>query len=315
MNKIEKMMKNIRKAYMKSLIGVLSLCGLGLPQAQATVFPLPTSGDVVGEEKYVFPQNNETLLQLARNYDVGYEEIMMVNPQLNPQSSLSSSTRVFIPTRFILPAAARTGIVINLAELRMYYFPPGRNVVITKPIGIGREGKWQTPVGVTKIVAKEHDPYWHPTENVRAEAARHGTPIPEIFPPGPDNPLGQYEFRLGWPTILIHGTNRPETVGSRVSAGCIRLMPEDIEEMYGIIPVGTEVRVVNQPFKAGWLNDRLYFEAHYPLQEQQAHYAADMTSVVNTIHEKISGRTALIKWSVVENAAKRPNGVPQVVNY
>ncbi len=309
-------MKTFKKylKYIKQPLKIACIMSMGIPLAHAATFPLNGS-DVVGSEKYVVPQGNETLLQLARDYDVGYEEIIRANPHVNSQSRLSGG-RVFIPSRFVLPPGPRHGIVINLAELRLYYFPPGKNVVVTKPIGIGREG-WQTPTGVTRITAKEKDPYWYPTPNVRAEAARHGTPIPEVFPPGPDNPLGNYKMRLQgpiWSTILIHGTNRPEYVGSRVSAGCIRLMPEDIEEIFHMVPVGTEVRVINQPFKAGWANGQLYFEAHYPLAEEKEHYAADMTSVVKAISSKTAGRHTTIKWSLVQNAAKRPNGIPQVVS-
>lgn len=233
----------------------------------AAVYVLPSNGDVVGDTTQVTVKVGETLSDIGIRYDIGYYEMLLANPQLDPVRPLPLQAKVIIPSQFILPPGPRQGIVINLAEYRLYFFPPNTHKVVTVPVGIGREG-WNTPVGITKVIMKEQDPIWRPTENVRAEAAKNGTPIPMQFPPGNGNPLGRHILRLGWPTYLIHGTNRKDGVGSRVSAGCIRLMPEDIASLYDQIPVGTSVRVINEPLKIGRANGQLLIEIHSPLMEQ-----------------------------------------------
>lgn len=234
---------------------------------EASTFVLPTTGDLVGEIQYIYPEVGETLSDVGIRFDVGYFEMVRANPQADPTRQLSNRTKLVIPSQYILPPALRQGIVINLAEYRLYYFPPGDNIVITMPVGIGREG-WNTPLGVTNVTVKERDPIWRPTDNVRAEAAKNGTPIPNQFPPGVGNPLGRHVLRLGWPTYLIHGTNRRDGVGSRVSAGCIRMMPEDIEQLFDKVAVGTLVTVINEPVKLGQMNGKVYLEA-YPLLFEQ----------------------------------------------
>lgn len=230
-------------------------------------FVLPAQGDVVGKVQYTRPQLGETLSDVGLRYDIGYYEMLRANPQVDPTRALPPQTRLLIPSQFILPAVPREGLVINLAEYRLYYFPPNDNIVITMPVGIGREG-WTTPTGLTKVTVKERDPVWRPTANVRAEAAKNGTPIPNAFPPGEGNPLGRHILRLGWPTYLIHGTNRRDGIGSRVSAGCIRMRPEDIERLFELVAVGTPVRVLNEPIKLGYHKGALYLQAHPALIEQ-----------------------------------------------
>lgn len=233
----------------------------------ATTLVLPTEGDLVGELQYSRSEVGETLSDVGIRYDIGYYEMVRANPRVDPTRPLSPDTRVVIPSQFILPQVPRVGLVINLAEYRLYYYPANDNVVITMPVGIGREG-WTTPIGTSKVTKKERDPIWRPTANVRAEAAKNGTPIPNSFPPGEGNPLGRHILRLGWPTYLIHGTNRRDGVGSRVSAGCVRMMPEDIEYLFDLVSVGTPVRVINEPVKFGRHNGMLYIQA-YPLLIEQ----------------------------------------------
>ncbi|STX47327.1 putative ErfK/YbiS/YcfS/YnhG family protein precursor [Legionella hackeliae] len=216
---------------------VLGLSLIALKPLWALTFVLPTQGDVIGEIQYVNPEMGESLSEVGMRYDIGYYEMIRANPQISPTSLLDERTTVLIPSQFILPNVPREGIVINLAEYRLYYFPPDENIVVTMPVGIGREG-WTTPLGLTKVVSKERNPVWRPTANVIAEAAKHGAPIPNEFPPGEDNPLGRHVLRLGWPTYLIHGTNRRDGVGARVSAGCLRMMPDDIEYLYSMVKRG-----------------------------------------------------------------------------
>ena len=288
---------------MKKRLIVSILAALCLPELSfATTWVLPEKGDVVGEIQYASPVSGETLADVGIRFDVGYYEMRNANPRVDGLRPLAPGTRLLIPSRYILPPGKRQGLVINLAEYRLYYYPPGDNVVITYPVGIGREG-WNTPIGETKVSSKERDPVWRPTDNVRAEAAKHGTPIPDVFPPGLGNPLGRHVLRLGWPTYLIHGTNRRDGVGSRVSAGCIRMMPEDIEPLFEQVPVGTPVRVLNQSVKAGYDNGSLYLEVH-PLLEQ----SRDKT-LAALVEQQLSAH-GLSKPALADNQIHQANGVP-----
>lgn len=292
----------------------VALMLLSATTASALTFALPRGNNsVVGKVTTVSAHNGDTLADVGRRYDIGINEMRRANPGISLATRFNGGRSIVIPGQFILPPGPRKGIVINLAELRLYYFPADKDIVVTHPVGIGREGGWQTPIGTTHITVKVKDPAWRPTANVRAEAARNGTPIPDIFPAGPNNPLGQYAMRLGWKSYLMHGTNRPDGVGSRVSAGCIRMFPKDIESLYGLVDTGTSVRVINEPFKSGWQNGRLYFEAHRPLAEQQHVYAKDMASVVNAIHQQTAGQNAVVQWTLVKKAASHPDGVPVVI--
>lgn len=291
----------------------LIVCLMGSQQAMAAILALPSKGDIVGRVSQVHAREGETLAEVGRRYSIGYVEILRANPKLDPSKPLHSSTKVLIPGQFILPAVPRRGIIINLAELRLYFFPKGQNVVITEPVGIGREGGWQTPIGKTTVTVKQTNPKWRPTFNVRAEAAKQGTPIPYEFPPGPDNPLGKHVLRLGWPTYLIHGTNRPEGVGARVSAGCIRMFPEGVALLYDEVKVGTEVRVINQPFKLGRRDGKLYFEAHAPLSEQQDNYSQSHSELVQKILNQAKQQFGQIHWTDVQKAIQQSNGIPQQI--
>ncbi|STY29196.1 putative ErfK/YbiS/YcfS/YnhG family protein precursor [Legionella wadsworthii] len=233
----------------------------------ATTFVLPNTGNVIGEVQYVTAEANESIDEIGKRFDVGYYEITRANPHVNPRQSLVANSRLLIPSQYILPDVPRKGIVINLAEYRLYFFPENENVVITFPVGIGRKG-WSTPLGVTKIVSKEANPKWRPTEKLRSEAERNGDFLPDEFPSGPYNPLGQHALRLGWPTFLIHGTNNLEGIGTRVSAGCIRMFPEDIEYLFRTVPTGTPVRVINDPIKIGRMNDTWVMQILPPLSKK-----------------------------------------------
>jgi L,D-transpeptidase ErfK/SrfK len=298
------------------IIGSFLFCFIFLSsEVTALTLALPSDGegDVVGSIQEATAKGDETLADIGRRYDIGSHEMAVANPALLLNKKLFTGTKVVVPSKFILPKEVRKGIVINLAELRLYYYPEERGVVVTQPVGIGREGNWRTPQGKTKVTAKVEDPYWRPTANVRAEAAKHGTPIPYVFPPGPNNPLGKYILRLGWPTYLIHGTNRPEGVGDRVSAGCIRMLPEDAKELYDTVPIGTQVVVINEPYKAGWKGNQLYFEAHPPLQENKDQYVADKSRVVKTIEDSLEDVEAMVRWKKAIVMVKKHTGIPEMI--
>lgn len=216
---------------------------------------------VVGRVEWYRVSEADTLVAIARRFGVGYEAIVRANPMLDiwlPEAQ----RELQLPLQFILPPGSRQDLVLNLAEMRLYYYPREEpNKVYSYPVGIGREG-WQTPVTTTRIVRKVSDPDWYPPRSIREEALAAGIVLPDVVPAGPENPLGSHALRLELSGYLLHGTNRPAGVGMRVSHGCIRLYPEDIVALFAQVDVGTKLRIIDEPFKLGWLNDQLYLEVH-----------------------------------------------------
>lgn len=210
--------------------------------------------DIIGDVRMMTTAYEDTMLDIARNNGLGFTELMAVNLGVDPWIP-GEGTRILLPTAHILPDAPRRGLVVNIAELRLYYYPRDGGPVVSMPLGVGRDG-FKTPHGTTNVTRKAERPTWYPTANTRADRPE----LPAVVPPGPDNPLGEYALYLGWPTYAIHGTNQPWGVGRRVSRGCIRLYPEDIERLYPMVPVGTPVTVVSQPVKLGWRDGNLFIE-------------------------------------------------------
>ncbi len=279
----------------------------------ALQFQLPPAPNaVIGAVKQVSAQEGDTLGVVGQREDIGYVEMAEANPGMDPDRVLGSGATVNVPSSYVLPDAPRRGIVINLAELRLYYFPPKSNTVITFPVGIGREG-WETPEGATRIGSKEKDPVWYPTAAVRADAASQGYYLPKSVPAGPDNPLGRYSLRIASTTYLIHSTNKPEGVGRRSSAGCMRMYPDDAEYLYKHVAVGTPVYIVNQPYKAGWQGNQLYLEAHMPLQEQQVNDGSDNAPLVQEVLRVARQRNYKIDWQTVRKVAEEQSGLPTVI--
>ncbi|MEO8224640.1 MAG: L,D-transpeptidase family protein [Gammaproteobacteria bacterium] len=239
-------------------------------------FELQPGSDVVGEVQVIRARYEDTFIDIARAYDLGFDELVHANPGVDPWLP-GAGTRIVLPTQFILPEGPRDGVVLNVGAKRIYFFPktvPGAApVVITHPVGIGREG-WATPIGTTKVVAKVKDPVWTVPPSIRREHAEAGDPLPAKVPAGPDNPLGAYALRLGFPSYLIHGTNKPSGIGMRVSHGCVQLFPEDIETLFNQVAVGTPVRIVNQPHLVGWRDANLYLEVHPALDDDRRNLRA-----------------------------------------
>lgn len=271
---------------------------------------------VVGHNLLVYSHEEDTLLDIARRFDIGYTEIVEANPELDPWLP-GGDQRVFVPNRFILPDAPHKGIVINLAEMRLYYYPkPQKNQrqqVITHPLGIGRQG-WTTPLGKTRIIQKKKDPTWTPPASILAEHLAKGDPLPNVVPAGPDNPLGAYAMRLGIPSYLLHGTNRPFGVGLRVSHGCIRLFPEDIEHLFGIVAVDTPVEILYQPYKAALHNGKLYLEAHAVQQDMDVRQGNNMTPMVSAILKAQDKILSDDDWPFAETVVREHNGIVRPVN-
>lgn len=268
--------------------------------------------DVVGQIQVLVAKSEDTLPEIARRYDLGYEEIVGANPGIDPWLP-KEGAKIVLPTQFILPSGSREGIVLNLATMRLFYFPEmvsGKPaVVMTHPIGIGRVG-WSTPLGETEVLAKARDPSWYVPISVRKEHEEAGDPLPAIVKPGPDNPLGRFAIRLGIPGYLIHGTNKPFGVGMRVSHGCIRLYPEDILRLFEQVPKGTPVRIVNEPYQLGWLEGQLYLEAHTPLEDDQM----DATLRLANLLANHLGEDHDIDFEKARKAIEQPLGVPVAIS-
>lgn len=303
---------------------LLLLCILAIAgPAQAETFLLPPADvGVIGRLEFVDAGRDDTLLDIARRYDIGQNEILLANPNIDRWMPADRS-RVIIPSRYVLPKAERSGVVINLPEMRLYYFPkpkPGQQkTMITHPISVGRMD-WRSPLGRTTIVSKQIDPTWTPPASIKQEALADGRVLPDVIPGGPDNPLGRYAMRLGIPGYLVHSTNKPYGVGMRVTHGCIRMYPEDIEGLFADIPVGTSVQLVNQPIKLGWLAGALFLELHPPLEEDEPLYQDYLQRVLDAVADMLAqqpdspdlnaDRRLSLSGAALRQAVEEKSGIP-----
>lgn len=276
----------------------------------ALELPLPTDGgDVVGQIQVIKAKYEDTFADLGEKYDLGYTELVAANPGVDPWLP-GEGTDIVLPTRYVLPAVPREGIVINLAEYRLYYFPKDKDVLYTYPLGIGREG-WSSPVAVTKITAKTPNPAWYPPQSIRDEHAADGDPLPRVVPPGPDNPLGPFKFNLSLPSYLIHGSNKKFGIGMRVSHGCFRMYNHHVLKLADMVPVGTPVRIINEPYKLGVTGGKLYLEAHAPLEDEPLSLADKHAAVVNTLlkHDQVTASLRL-DWEMIRDIVAAEDGLP-----
>ena len=294
---------------------------LVVPVVQADTLRLPENGDnVVGSINLTSVTNADDLMDVYIAYDQGYDEMRLANPKVSPfQNIAPEGVDIVIPSQFVLPDTPHEGIVVNIPEMRLYYYPVPKKgeprVVITHPIGIGRED-WGTPHGVTKVVAKIKNPVWVPPESIRKEhASEWGEILPKVVPAGPENPMGLFALKLGIPGYYIHGTdqNKENGIGMRVTHGCIRMYPKDIESLFAEVPIGTPVRVISQPYKVGHLNGRLYLEAHPQLQELTTAKGEQFQQVVNLLIASVGKHGSEIDWQKIRDAVNQRNGVPITV--
>ncbi|MBP6058021.1 MAG: L,D-transpeptidase family protein [Nitrosomonas sp.] len=318
-----------------SLLGALLLLNgcqsfLTQPSIQATpaIKPLPiplashefsfnpAHEDVVGTLQVITASKDDTLSDIARRFNLGYEEIISANPNVDPWLP-RAGTKIVIPTQFVLPDAPRQGIVINLAAMRLFYYPkakPGEpQKVITHPVGIGRV-EWKTPEGTTRIVSKKENPAWIPPLSIRKEHAKNGDPLPAVVPPGPDNPMGTHVLKFDWPSYAIHGTDKPPSIGLRGSHGCLRMYPEDIVTIYNEVPVGTPVRVVNQPRLLGWRERMLYLQTYPVLEDDKRNHnqllKKSLSTVRSTPKAKIDKRPqAKINQALFNDTIRNPRAI------
>ena len=324
---------------MRNWILQLATVVLATAPVYAEVFELPPEGyDESGSVSPVTARNEDTLVDIARRHGLGYYDVVRANPGVNVWVP-GEGTEIVLPSRFVLPPGPRTGLVLNLAEYRMYYFPEPRSgepaYVYTYPMSIGRMD-WETPLGNTTITAMAKDPAWYPPQSVRDEHAADGDPLPRIVKPGPQNPLGTRALRLGLPGYLIHGTNRPAGVGMRVSHGCVRMFPEDIEFLFDKVRVNTAVRIINVPVKIGWDGGSLVAEVHPLLEspqplveeslEQIEKLDADielpapdpnrknpLTYMTEQFIAVTTERAGRLDWDRVEALVRRSDGIPETV--
>jgi L,D-transpeptidase ErfK/SrfK len=280
-------------------------------------FELAPDEDIVGVVQVVKASKDDTLTDIARRFNVGYEEILRANPKVDPW--LPGVDRpIVVPTQFVIPNAPRTGVVINIAAMRLFYFPPRKagepQVVITHPIGIGKMG-WKTPEGVTKIVRRQADPTWRVPASVIKEHRENGEELEKVIGPGPDNPLGRFAFYLQWPSYLIHGTNKPAGVGLRSSHGCMRLYPEDIAQLFDMVPIGTQVRVVNQPYVFGWHQGNLYMQPFDVLEDDARDWKKSsrklMSKALTASQQKqLKAHNELVNWDFAAGLTHDSRGLP-----
>ncbi|WP_311950843.1 L,D-transpeptidase family protein [Halomonas piscis] len=291
------------------LLALSATAGQADTQPDKGVYPLPSDGNMVGQAYSVEATQEQTLLDISREHNVGYEEIRNANPEVSLWVP-GEGTEVKIPARHILPPVPREGLVINLAELRLYYYPATREGetprVETYPIGIGREGN-DTPLGITKTTIKLEDPAWYPPDSIRREAAEQGKELPGVVPPGPENPLGEHAILLDIPGYLLHGTDKPDGIGMRVSHGCIRLYPEDIETLFSDIPSGTTVNIVDIPTKIGRSGDQLYAQSFRSLSEQEASLD-DIIDSVDELDEFNQDHVSDIDYGLLRKVLESSNG-------
>lgn len=282
--------------------------------AQADIYRLPPPGDdLVGGLETVQAGPEDTLIDIARAHGLGYDEIRAANPAVDSWMPRQGTT-VVLPKLYLLPMAPREGIVINVSEMRLYYYPKPQKgeapTVEIYPVSIGR-GDWNTPLVTTRVTGKVKNPTWTPPKSIREEHAADGDPLPKVWPAGPDNPLGLYALRMSLPSYLIHGTNKEFGIGMQVTHGCMRLYPEHIERLFRTVPVGTPVRIVNQRYKAGWHQAALYLEVHPPLEGPHAEEGRGKTPMV----EALTAATKLmpnyqIDWERVDELDLESTGIP-----
>jgi len=275
-------------------------------------YPLPEEGDLIGEVYTVIAEDGDTLIDIGHAHGIGYEEMVRANPGTSIWAPFAG-TEVVIPGRFILPEGPRRDLVVNVAEMRLYYYPPAEEGktprVETYPIAVGRMD-WKTPLGTTRITAKEKNPAWYPPQSIIREHAEQGRHLPGVVPPGPDNPMGSRKMRLGIPGYLIHGTNRPEGVGMRVTHGCIRMLPEDIEALFPRLPIGTQVRLINETLKLGWAAGILHVQAYPYLEEGDGTTIQRITDALDAVDTAVSGLDYAVDYARLREVVEVPRGMP-----
>ncbi len=307
---------------------LLSLFSIMTSMSFASTFELPFQPyeNVIGDSHetlfFVYAKQEDTLLDVARDYNIGQNEIVLLNPTIDRWMP-GTQAQILIPKNRILPDTPRKGVTMNLPEYRLYYFSKDNKTVTTHPVSIGRQD-WNTPLGKTKIVQKKKDPTWTPPISIKKEHAAEGEILPDVVPAGPDNPLGLFAIRLAVPGYLIHGTNKPYGVGMRVSHGCVRMYPEDIEKLFPEVRVGMPVYIVNQPVKIGWSNEKIYIEVHPQLEGEELDYEILYVQTMGLIKEAFfkryqqkweNQRNLVVNAKLLREALEQKDGLPVAITH
>ncbi len=294
---------------LKVLTFLLLLCPITI---WALEFPMPPKHNrMVGEIQTVTLKEGDTYTSIGQHFDVGYYELVEANPDVDPDNP-KPGTILIIPTQYILPPWLKNSIVINLAEMRLYYASDELKKVFTFPIGIGRED-WETPTGYFKIVEKIKDPTWRVPKSIFQYRIEQNDKVPKVVPPGDDNPLGEYALRLSDQYYLIHGTNDPLGIGRRSSAGCIRMFNKDIETLFNMIHVGVRVFIVNKPYKITSVDNKIYLEAHMPLYEYRYKMEGNYNPIIAEIKNYADNNFQHIDWNQVIQLTQEHIGIPQKI--
>jgi L,D-transpeptidase ErfK/SrfK len=284
----------------------------------STIYELPPDASaVIGADEHIKSTYQDTLLDIAHRYSLGYEEIIRANPGVDMWLP-GEGTDIVLPGRRILPPGPREGIVLNLPEHRLYYYPKPKKgqkpEVITYPVSIGRMD-WRSPLGQTHIMTKEDHPNWYPPESIRKEHAASGDPLPPVVPPGPNNPLGDFKMRLavGNGTYEIHGTNNPVAVGLAVTHGCIRMYPEDVAALFRMVSVGTKVWLLNEPVKVTYIDGELLLEAHPPVDNEGQSIQPNLALLSQQLERLLGRKVVAIHWDFAREALQAATGMPTLV--
>lgn len=273
---------------------------------------LPDDQSLLGEMEYVTPASNDTPTTIAHRYSLGLNAIVNANSGITETDIQNKSAPVKLATQHLLPPVQRRGIVVNLPEMRLYYYPEDSDEIMTYPVGIGKIGKTIPLAATVKVVRKATNPVWIPTENIREfDRTELGIDPPAVMPPGPDNPLGPYAIYLSLPTYLIHSTIYPESIGRRASFGCIRMNESDIKEFFPLVEKGVQVTLIDMPNKIAWDKSTLYLESYPPLEEKEQ---PNIDSVINEVTKQTPrDHVALIDWQIIPYLTEQADGTPHEI--
>jgi len=279
-------------------------------------YEMPPAGNaIIGRRKIVRSKAGDNFDTLGQRYDVGALELIDANPRYNPYQIFQNS-KIVIPEEYILPAPRyRKGIVINIAELRLYYFT-SKGTVMTFPVALGKQGS-RTPLGKTYVFRKTKSPTWHVPKEIRDEyfnktGEKHAISIP----PGPDNPLGEYAIYLHMKGYLIHGTNNPPSIGRLVSSGCIRMYNDDVKALFDQVKRGTPVNIIYYPNKAGWRDGQLYLESHRIIKHEDGLYQTEGVGAEQAIDESMASRQPVqLNPKRIEKELRAHRGIPMVIGF
>lgn len=285
-----------------------------LQTAFSAVYEMPAPGnDIIGQVQYTHAQHGEDLDAVGARYGVGMHEMMEANPNLPSKGTLRSGQKVMVPTQYVLPPY-RKGIVVNIPELRLYYFTPDGKYVMTYPVGLGRD-QWRTPLASTTVVKKATNPAWHVPKDIKQHVYEvTGRMLPDVFDgDDPENPLGEYAMYLGVNGYIIHGTIQPWSIGKYISSGCIRMNNDDVEELYQVVKVGTPVHIIHYANKAGWENGKLYLESQMPVDLGTAPSNLNQRSLEAVISSAVKSKPAMVNESQAQYVEATHIGVPEPI--